>query len=104
MAGKTRKEKQKKAKTKKLLNDEFRRKLIRRSVASKQEDEVGNNGEPLPPSAETVNEDEQKDALMVAGAEEAIRLGLKREEETEIEGKPFDPQDIVAKLLRGNGA
>jgi len=89
MAGKTRKQKRIRAKTNKQLKEQLVQKKVR---ASRPEDEANNNAEPSPPSAETVNEDAQKDARMEAMAEAE-----------ELESKPFDPQETIAKLLKKNG-
>lgn len=102
MAGKTKKQKRVRAKTKKQLNDELRQKLLNRDRASKPKDEANNNAEPSPPSAETVNEDEQKDAQMMAGAEvEELELARKQSESEQetLEPRPFDPQEAITKLL-----
>ena len=78
MPGKSKEQKKKRTKTRKQQNDLLNQKATK-AVAEEPEEELGNNGEPLPPE---VNEDAQKDAAMPT---------------------EFDPQSIIDEALKKHG-
>ena len=87
MAGKTKGQKKKRAKLLKQTDDERRYSLNqgkKKILADQEGDVLGNNAEPV----------STKDAMA-----KAADIGLKRIEEMEIE-EPFDPQSLVANILK----
>jgi len=111
MANKSRKEKKKRAKTKKrekdLLSQKVKKPETEELAEAKRQGEseaeaLGNDGAPKPAE---VNEDAGKDIATVKATEfyapmkKGAELGLKRVEEMDIE-EPFDPKKLIADILK----
>ena len=95
MAGKSKKEKKKQAKTKKRISEELRRKT-KAVVATQAGDEANNNLEPTPAEVNMEREIPMQTLEDNVRELEARKAAQKSPEDE----KPFDPSSIVANILK----